>query len=133
MSDLWEWEYFSSLSEDASGDPDSDQLSNSQELLEGTNPNLPDTDGDGFLDGFEISTGFDPLSSESTPDTVSFAERAIEFRFNAPLGETFRVEASDDAESWTVIETGIAGNGASISRLYSIQGLPSRYFRAVAE
>jgi hypothetical protein len=44
------------------GDEDGDSLSNLEELtLHGTNPFVLDTDGDGLLDGFEVSNGFDPL------------------------------------------------------------------------
>ena len=31
-------------------------------LALGTDPNNPDTDGDGLLDGFEVDHGFDPLT-----------------------------------------------------------------------
>jgi hypothetical protein len=42
-------------------DPDNDGLSNDAEIARGTNPNNPDTDGDGFADGWELTNGFDPL------------------------------------------------------------------------
>ncbi len=45
-------------------DSDKDGLIDAQEIQFKTNPNLPDTDGDGFVDGLEIANGFDPLSAE---------------------------------------------------------------------
>ncbi len=43
-------------------DSDGDSLLNWQETLWGTNPALPDTDGDGQTDGEEVRTGHDPLT-----------------------------------------------------------------------
>lgn len=42
-------------------DSDCDGLTNSEEALYGTNPNNPDTDGDGYSDGVEVKSGYDPL------------------------------------------------------------------------
>lgn len=46
-------------------DTDRDGLIDTQELQFKTNPNHPDSDGDGYVDGLEISKGFDPLSKEA--------------------------------------------------------------------
>ncbi|HEX4954150.1 MAG TPA: carboxypeptidase regulatory-like domain-containing protein [Thermoanaerobaculia bacterium] len=46
----------------AYADADFDRLSDADEAARGTDPNLPDTDGDGLLDGFEVTWGFDPLA-----------------------------------------------------------------------
>ncbi len=46
-------------------DSDNDGLSDLRERSLFTDPNNPDTDGDGFLDGVEVIFGWDPLSSES--------------------------------------------------------------------
>ncbi len=43
-------------------DDDKDLLINERELELGTDPNNPDTDGDGYLDGMEVANGFDPLN-----------------------------------------------------------------------
>ena len=57
-------------------DTDSDGLDDSAETNTGvyvspantgTNPNKPDTDGDLFGDGFEVSRGTNPTSGASTP------------------------------------------------------------------
>jgi hypothetical protein len=42
-------------------DSDQDGLSNDEEKLYGTNPNIRDTDGDGYSDGIEVESGYDPL------------------------------------------------------------------------
>jgi len=42
-------------------DSDHDGLSDAMELLYKTDPNNPDTDGDGYMDGDEVANGYDPL------------------------------------------------------------------------
>ncbi|MEM7517368.1 MAG: hypothetical protein AAF368_10650, partial [Planctomycetota bacterium] len=42
-------------------DRDGDDLINGVELIQGTDPDNPDTDGDGANDGYELATGTDPL------------------------------------------------------------------------
>ena len=42
-------------------DADGDTLTAAEERFYGTDPNNPDTDGDGFSDGDEVRRGFDPL------------------------------------------------------------------------
>lgn len=41
-------------------DSDKDGLTNAQEAQYGTDPNNPDTDGDGFKDGDEVKAGYNP-------------------------------------------------------------------------
>ena len=51
------------------GDPDLDGLLTSEELSNGTDPNDPDTDDDGLLDGVEVfTTGTDPLLNDTDGD-----------------------------------------------------------------
>lgn len=42
-------------------DPDQDGLNDEMEAFYGTDPNNPDTDGDGHSDGEEVAGGYDPL------------------------------------------------------------------------
>lgn len=42
-------------------DSDQDGLSNDEEKLYGTNPSVKDSDGDGYGDGVEVESGYDPL------------------------------------------------------------------------
>ena len=58
---------------------------------------------------------------------------AVEVRFGAAQGQSYRVESSTNLQpqSWTAVETGIAGNGGTITKFYSIRETPKRFFRAV--
>lgn len=47
-------------------DTDNDGLSDDQEALYYTNPKSADTDGDGFLDGIEVASGYSPTMVSST-------------------------------------------------------------------
>lgn len=50
-------------------DADFDNLTNAEEQKLGTNPNLPDTDGDGLLDGTEVQLyRTNPLTADSDGD-----------------------------------------------------------------
>ena len=56
----------------ALADADNDGLSNLEEFMLGTNPNLADTDGDGPSDRWELEHGYppdDPLPPDVLPDT----------------------------------------------------------------
>ncbi|MBM2820907.1 MAG: hypothetical protein HW405_667 [Candidatus Berkelbacteria bacterium] len=48
-------------------DSDNDNLSDDLEKIYGTNPNNPDTDGDGFKDGDEVQKGYNPLGQGMMP------------------------------------------------------------------
>ncbi len=112
-------------------DSDGDGLLDGTEVtVYHTDPNKKDTDADGFDDDFELSTGFSPITAASTPDALSTIRTAVEFRFNAAKGVSYRVEASDDLSTWTPIDAEIIGTGGVISRLYSTIDYPTRYFRA---
>lgn len=97
----------------------------------GTNPNSADSDGDGFSDGVEVEAGFNPNLSDSTPAGVTTIATAVEVKFYAAPGVNYRIEASNDLSTWTTIEASIAGTGRRLSRLYSIEDKPFRYFRAL--
>lgn len=114
----------------ALADSDADGIPDGQEArVTHTNPNLADTDGDGFDDLFEINTGFNPTSNTSTPDAVSSIRTAVEFRFNAANGISYRIESSTDLTNWTIIEPTIIGTGAVVTRFYTTENQPKRYFR----
>jgi len=52
-----------SLLSDPAEDDDRDGLLNQEEEQHSTDPNDPDTDNDGFLDGTEVNFGYDPLGA----------------------------------------------------------------------
>jgi uncharacterized repeat protein (TIGR02543 family) len=113
-------------------DTDGDGLGDSAEVVtHGTNPAVKDSDADGFDDLFEINTGFDPKQSSSTPDAVSSIRTAVEFRFNAGNGLSYRIESSTDLETWTTVESDIIGTGGVVTRFYSTENQPKRFFRVV--
>ena len=117
-----------------SRDPDADGLTNYQELITYlTNPDVPDTDADGFTDGYEVAQGFSPTSDTSSPDTRMVAYTAVEIRFGAGVGKTYRIESSFDLQTWTPVEAGIPGTGTEVKRFYTTEAMPKRYFRAVRE
>lgn len=102
-------------------------------IVHGSNPELADTDRDGFDDLFEVNTGFDPTLDTSTPEAYSEVLTAVEFRFNAADGVSYRIESSTDLQTWDVVETGIAGTGDRVTRFYTIEALPKRHFRVRRE
>ncbi|WP_233612040.1 Ig-like domain-containing protein [Corallococcus sp. AB045] len=52
-------------------DTDNDGLTDAEEVLAGTDPNNPDTDGDGIPDGIEVKVGgTDPLDDDSDDDGI---------------------------------------------------------------
>ncbi len=115
-------------------DPDGDGLTNYQEIVVyGTNPNEADTDGDGYLDGYEVQTGHAPLNALDHPPLVAEARTAIEFTFPSAIGKAYRIEGSPDLTTWATVESGIAGNGGVIQRFYSTRDTPKRYFRVADE
>ncbi len=72
LPDFWENNFFGNLDQTAEGDPDSDGLTNAQELDAGTNPTVADTDGDGIMDGAETDT--DPTVADTDSDGLSDGE-----------------------------------------------------------
>ncbi|NOJ92667.1 OmpA family protein [Corallococcus coralloides] len=52
-------------------DTDNDGLTDEEEIAQGTDPNNPDTDGDGIPDGIEVKVGgTDPLDDDSDDDGI---------------------------------------------------------------
>ncbi|MGL4401259.1 MAG: InlB B-repeat-containing protein, partial [Luteolibacter sp.] len=115
-------------------DSDGDGLNDGQEKANGTPPWWGDADGDGFLDGGEVEFGGDPLSASVAPEfkaRVVSGETAasVEFRFLAQQGFIHSVEVSTNLGTWNTIETNITGQGGVVTRSYSIENQPKRYFR----
>lgn len=71
LPDDWETTHFGDLTQDGTGDPDSDGCDNTCEQGSGSDPNHPDTDSDGLTDGYEVANGSDPLDPADPPDPDS--------------------------------------------------------------
>lgn len=97
----------------------------------GTNPNAADSDADGFNDGLEAGAGFNPNAPDSTPAGATTIRTAVELIFYAAPGVTYRIEGSSDLQNWVPVEASIPGAGNRVTRLYSTEDKPYRYFRAV--
>ena len=113
-------------------DMDSDGLSDGDEvLIYGTDLLNPDSDSDGFYDGYEVSIGYNPASSESTPDAVSEIKTAIQVNFNAANGQSYRIEGTPSlSQQWQIQEDNIIGTGGIIKRFYEIGTGSNAFFRA---
>jgi hypothetical protein len=72
MPDGWELQFsLDPLTDDSSGDPDGDGLTNVQEYGAGTYANDDDTDDDTMPDGWEVEHALDPLADDSSQDPDS--------------------------------------------------------------
>lgn len=71
LPDVWEWLYFTNLTQNVSGDPDADLLFNGSEFIHGTDPAVAnatgDSDGDGLADAWELAQ-FGSLSQTAAGD-----------------------------------------------------------------
>jgi hypothetical protein len=97
----------------ASADPDQDCLVNftkrgffyGGEFGAGTNPLLPDTDGDGYLDGEEVEADSDPLDPASYPEDLEPAAR-LSLSTNALMFRAGTEGAAAPAQYVEVLNTG---------------------------
>ena len=97
-------------------DQDGDQIPDQEELENGTNPALADSDQDGQDDYFEtFLTETNPLSGSSRfqPD-VSFEQGMVQVTFPSLSGRFYEIEKSIDLQNWTS-EPGLTGTGKDVT------------------
>jgi hypothetical protein len=123
------------LTPDGTRDPDADKLNNRSEYQQGTDPNDPDTDDDGLLDGAEVNIyGTDPNDPDSdkdgqndgnevlagtdpVDDTSSFAiagvtreAEGVSVRWTSVPGKEYKIYGSADMANWTPLGV-VIGDG----------------------
>jgi hypothetical protein len=65
LTDVWELFWFGTVGVvDPNDNPDDDGLTNLQEYENGTDPEHPDTDGDGLKDGSDVAAGQNPFKKD---------------------------------------------------------------------
>ncbi len=107
---LDEWEINNGLNSsdpnDADLDFDYDNLTNLEEFLHNTSPNLPDSDHDGLLDGSEVKAhGTDPLNPDSDGD--GFDDRYELDKGTDPLDENDYPQDNNKDEGLEKLDYGI--------------------------
>ncbi len=84
---------------DATGDPDGDTLTNLEEFLAETNPNLADTDSDGLGDADEINVyGTDPTAADTDGDGLADGDEVATYGTDPLLADTDGDGLSDGDE-----------------------------------
>lgn len=109
-------------------DQDGDLIPDQEELENGTNPTLADSDQDGQDDYFEtFLTETNPLSGSSTfqPD-ISVGQGIVQVTFPSLLKRFYEVETSVDLENW-ITAPGLTGTGKDMT--FSISEKNSKFFR----
>lgn len=109
-------------------DQDGDLIPDQEELENGTNPTLADSDQDGQDDYFEtFLTETNPLSGSSTfqPD-ISVGQGIVQVTFPSLLKRFYEVETSVDLENW-ITAPGLTGTGKDMT--FFISEKNSKFFR----
>ena len=76
LAQSYTWD-FAILPGGPDADPDNDGLTNAEEIAAHTSVSKPDTDGDGWPDGVEVTDGSDPLNPASRPRLTVFAGPSV--------------------------------------------------------
>lgn len=89
-------------------DPDADDLATGAELTAGTNPWAPDTDRDGWPDGYEVENGENPLVQQASPgDDVDPQLVGSSLEFATARLAKYHARFSEDVRY--VVEYGLPG------------------------
>jgi hypothetical protein len=77
MMDIWEIRSFGDMNRNGFRDYDRDDLNDLKEYEMGTKGDHPDTDGDGFTDGWESASGYDPTDPKSPDDLLDLSINSL--------------------------------------------------------
>ncbi len=96
-------------------DSDNDTLSATEENLYGTNPSLYDTDSDGYGDGAELASGYDPLQKNAPLSGAGLFETYsnVSYSISHPVAWNSRSQDGDNQ----IIFTASTGESVSIVKV----------------
>ena len=99
LDDNWEMTNFGNLEQTATGDGDADGLTNLQELSQGTDPKLTDTDSDGLSDGAEVNVHLtNAKAADSDGDKLTDGYEVITSQTNPLVQDSDADGYADGAE-----------------------------------
>jgi Concanavalin A-like lectin/glucanases superfamily/Immunoglobulin domain/Bacterial TSP3 repeat len=99
-------------------DSDGDGLSDFAEVrTHGSNPLTTDTDGDGYSDGIEVARDGNPNNRSVTPTGALAVFPAVDVEFYTLNGVKYQLEVSTDMVVWTAQGGEVVGNGGSQNHL----------------
>ena len=118
-------------------DPDGDGLTNYRELVvHRTNPNNPDSDGDGSLDGAEVAAGTDPLDRSSAFRLVELLRvgDTTTATWSSVPGRRYTLQVSENLApgGWTDVET-VDATGDTTTLPHDVAGARALYYRVSVE
>lgn len=137
LPDLAELRYFGHLGETGAGDPDTDGLSNSNELAFGSSPILKNTDGDPQNDYAEWIADTSPTNSASYFNLTAISGMPlVRVYFQGSSNRVYTLQSSTNVApvGWTNVpgQTRIAGSGTS-GYLTDTNSAPQRFYRVQVE
>jgi YD repeat-containing protein len=137
LADLMELRYFGHLGETGAGDPDTDGLSNSNELAFGSSPVLKNTDGDPQDDYAEWIADTNPTNAASYFQLTSIVGTPpvrVYFQGSSNRVYTLRFATNLLPGGWTNVpgQARIPGSGTS-GYLTDTNSAPQRFYRVRVE
>lgn len=121
-------------------DSDQDRLTDEEEKNSCTDPNNPDTDGDGYTDGIEVEGGYDPCKPADLGDKIGTVANGSVKTKTSPLtskaasaNKTATAAPADNTPSDnTAISTETAGKIADSANVNQTEELSSKLAAAVS-
>ena len=137
LPDLWELRHLGSLGQTGAADPDTDGLSNSNELAFGSSPVLKNTDGDPQDDYAEWIADTNPTNAASFFQlTAISATPPIQVCLLSSSNRLYTLQSAANLTpgGWTNVpgQTRVAGSG-NVSCLTDTNSAPQRFYRIRVE